>query len=92
MDVLLTISFWKLIIFMTHSTIFWKIVTFIVKSAIYIIPLTCAVLSLLDFFKRDFKNNQASGMVLLLMIILSPIIGSIIYISLKNNHNLKTNV
>lgn len=89
MGIIMTISFLKIITYFIQSALFWKIILYVIKLAVYIIPLTLIVLSLIDLFKRDFKNNTATRNTLLLMIILSPISGSIIYMSIKNNHNLK---
>jgi len=53
-----------------------------------LLPLYC----LIDLFKRDFSGQKSQQYILILLLILAPFIGSILYLSsLKNDHPLKKN-
>ncbi|MBD1433139.1 PLDc N-terminal domain-containing protein [Sphingobacterium sp. DN00404] len=55
-----------------------------------IAPLIFAIIALVDLFKREFGNKTTDKILLILLIILAPLIGSMIYyLVLRKNYPLK---
>lgn len=55
-----------------------------------LIPLTLMIIAFIDLFKRDFKNNNVDRLLIGLMILLAPIVGSLIYIiSIRKHYKIK---
>lgn len=53
-------------------------------------PLVFAIIALVDLFKRDFDEKMTDKILLVLLIIFAPLLGSIIYyFFLRNNYPLK---
>lgn len=53
-------------------------------------PLIFAILALIDIFKRDFAQKTTDRILLILLVLLLPIFGSIIYfIGLRNAYPIK---
>lgn len=56
-----------------------------------IAPLIFAIIALVDVFKREFGNKTTDRILLILLIVFAPLIGSIVYyIFLRNNYPLKS--
>jgi len=64
-------------------------IIFLLIFGISIVPLIFAIIALIDVFKRDFGEKTTDKILIILLIILAPIIGSIIYyLVLRNNYPL----
>lgn len=67
-----------------------EMILLIVTSLIYLVPLSLAVISLIDLFKRNFEDKTSEKVVMIILILLAPIIGSALYLgSLRKNYKLK---
>ncbi|WP_164108124.1 MULTISPECIES: PLDc N-terminal domain-containing protein [Sphingobacterium] len=56
-------------------------------------PLIFAVLALIDIFKRDFAQKSTDRILLILLVLLLPIFGSIIYfVGLRDSYPLNRKV
>lgn len=56
-------------------------------------PLIFAILALIDIFKRDFAQKTTDRILLILLVLLLPIIGSIIYfVGLRDSYPLNRKV
>lgn len=54
-----------------------------------LVPLILAVLAIIDIFKRDFTNKSTDRILLILLVLILPFIGSIIYfLGLRNAYPL----
>lgn len=54
-----------------------------------LLPIYC----LIDLFKRDFSKNKNQQLILVILIVLAPFIGSILYLTvLKKDYPLKRNL
>ncbi|MBL1408568.1 PLDc N-terminal domain-containing protein [Sphingobacterium faecale] len=68
-----------------------EIVFFTVFFVAGLAPLIFAILALVDIFKRDFSKKTTDRILLILLVLLLPIIGSTIYlIALRNTYPLKS--
>jgi len=53
-------------------------------------PLIFAVSALIDLFKREFRHKSTDKVLLIVLIVLAPFVGSIVYyFFLRNNYPLK---
>jgi drug/metabolite transporter (DMT)-like permease len=53
-------------------------------------PLLLAIWALVDIFKRDFAQKSTDRLLLIILVIFAPFIGSVIYfLALKKNYPLK---
>lgn len=80
---------------MTNSLLFINIgaqegIILLIFAVAALAPLIFVVLALIDIFKRDFGDKTADRIMLLILILLVPIIGSIIYfVALRDSYPLK---
>lgn len=67
-----------------------EMILFLITGIFLLIPLTLMVISFIDLFKRDFKYNNVDRLLIGLMILLAPFLGSLIYlISIRKHYKLK---
>lgn len=63
----------------------------LIVAVIAVAPLILIILALIDIFKRDFGDKTSDRIMLLILILLVPILGSIIYFAaLRKPYPLKT--
>ncbi|MDR2282837.1 MAG: PLDc N-terminal domain-containing protein [Sphingobacterium sp.] len=66
-----------------------EMVLLIVLGIAGLAPLIFAALALIDIFKRDFSQKTTDRILLILLVLLLPILGSIIYfVGLRNAYPL----
>jgi len=55
-----------------------------------LIPLILPIYSIVDLLKRDFSKNKNMKLILILLILFAPIIGSLVYLlGIRNDYPLK---
>jgi ABC-type multidrug transport system permease subunit len=68
-----------------------EIIIILIIGIFLFIPLALMVIAFIDLFKRDFKYNNIDRLLIGLMILLAPFLGSLIYlISIRKHFHLKT--
>ena len=67
-----------------------ELIIVLVLTLISIVPLLLAIAALLDGFRRDFGGKTTDKVLMVILIILAPFIGSLLYLlSLRKNYPLK---
>ncbi|TCV07254.1 phospholipase D-like protein [Sphingobacterium alimentarium] len=67
-----------------------EILLIMIWGIFMLIPLTLMIIAFIDLFKRDFKNNNVDRLLIGLMILLAPFLGSLIYIiSIRKHYKIK---
>lgn len=57
-----------------------EVVVLFVMAVAGFAPLILAIIALIDIFKRDFENKSTDKILLILLVLVVPFIGSIIYL------------
>lgn len=64
-----------------------EIILMLILGIISLAPLILAILAIIDIFKRDFENKSTDKILLIILVLFLPIIGSIIYFAgLRNSY------
>ena len=67
-----------------------EMILVLVTGVFLLIPVTLMIISLIDLFNRDFKYNNVDRLLIGLMILLAPFLGSLIYlIAIRKHYKLK---
>lgn len=67
-----------------------EMILLLVVGIFLLIPITLMIIAFIDLFKRDFKYNNVDRLLIGLMILLAPFLGSLIYlISIRKHYELK---
>lgn len=56
-----------------------EVVVLIILGIAGLAPLIFAILALIDIFKRDFSQKTTDRLLLIILVVFAPLIGSIVY-------------
>lgn len=69
---------------------FAELLIILICSIIALLPLALATVALIDLFRRNFEGKTTDKIVLIILILFAPFIGSLVYIfSLRDNYSFK---
>jgi len=68
----------------------YEMILLFVVGIFMFIPIALMIIAFIDLFKRDFKYNNLDRLLIGLMILFAPFLGSLIYlISIRKHYQLK---
>lgn len=64
-----------------------EIIILLIFAVMGLAPLILAIVAIIDIFKRNFENKSTDKILLIILVLFLPIIGSIIYfVGLRNTY------